>query len=113
MSSDLQCRFGIQAALIRRANEGGSYEVVSSLTKTGQWICSLGRDFSPSSFKREVPSPKDLEQDGGLEKLQDPQSGQNLTYVKHSAEFPGADFRVEWSIAPKGSYNRDEAKWIK
>lgn len=35
--------FGIQAALMRRALQGGSWQVQVSLARTGQWLRSLGR----------------------------------------------------------------------
>jgi hypothetical protein len=40
--------FGTQAALLRRAREGGSWHVQVSLARTGQWLRTLGRcsDFA-------------------------------------------------------------------
>lgn len=35
--------FGAQAALLRRAHQGGSWHVQVSLARTGQWLRSLGR----------------------------------------------------------------------
>ncbi len=47
--------FGGQAALMRRAQEGGSWQVRVSLARTGQWLRSLGRlqgfqDIAKPSF---------------------------------------------------------------
>jgi crotonobetainyl-CoA:carnitine CoA-transferase CaiB-like acyl-CoA transferase len=38
--------FGAQVALLRRAQEGGSWQVQVSLARTGLWLRSLGRDPS-------------------------------------------------------------------
>lgn len=46
--------FGAQAALLRRAREGGSWQVRVSLARTGQWLRALGR----CSGFADVPKPR-------------------------------------------------------
>ena len=43
---------GIQAALIRRAKEGGSYHVRVNLARCAMWFMSLGKFDKPASAPR-------------------------------------------------------------
>ncbi len=50
--------FGTLAALLRRAQEGGSYEVRVSLAQTGMWIQGMGRsDAVGAGFTGEILGP--------------------------------------------------------
>ena len=51
--------FGIQAALMRRARQGGSWHVQVSLARTGHWLRSLGR--VPDGCSAPEPAPEQLE----------------------------------------------------
>ena len=50
---------GAVLALLRRAEEGGSWHVEVSLARTGRWLRSLGR--LPSGLAQPEPAPADIE----------------------------------------------------
>src|SRR4029077_8986610 len=50
---------GVQAALIRRAKEGGSYHVRVNLARCAMWFMSLGKfdKNAPNAHRRAAPNP--------------------------------------------------------
>lgn len=73
--------FGIQAALVRRAIEGGSWHVQVSLAQTARWLRAMGR--IPDGFAVRDPGREDVR-----DLLQTTPSGFGaLTAVRHAAQF--------------------------
>jgi hypothetical protein len=62
--------FGAQAALLRQAEEGGSWAVQVSLAGVGRWLRSLGRlGGAALALPRPVPEPWSVEEDSGFGRL--------------------------------------------
>ena len=98
---------GINAALYRRATEGGSYEVEVSLAGVMKYLRSLGQYEGRSGFECRNYETQD---DVPVEMLETKESGCGLmTSVKHSARIEGVDVGYEHMPKPLGS---DEAKWL-
>ncbi|HEX5367875.1 MAG TPA: CoA transferase [Dehalococcoidia bacterium] len=91
--------FGIMTALKRRAQEGGSYLVRTSLAQTGRWIQSLGR--TPAS---ELPGALDLSFDGVPDLLtqRDTAFGR-LTFLGPIGQMPETPPHWERPSVPLGS----------
>jgi crotonobetainyl-CoA:carnitine CoA-transferase CaiB-like acyl-CoA transferase len=84
--------FGTLAALLRRAEEGGSWQVSVSLAGTGQWLRRLGR--VEGAFGLPVP---------GMEALDDlletgPSGFGELTALRHSGHLP--ETPPHWALPP-------------
>jgi len=76
---------GAMAALVRRANEGGSYHVEVSLTQTANWLYRFGlfeRDESVAPFDLSLAEPYMTESDSGFGKLH------HLTPILSMSETP-------------------------
>ena len=71
--------FGVMAALMRKATEGGSWHVRLSLAQTGHWLTSLGR--LENGF--DAPDPKQADIADLLGEMETPLG--RLTYVNHAA----------------------------
>lgn len=81
--------FGIQAALIRRSLEGGSWHVQVSLAQTAQWLREMGR--VPDGFSVPVPGHGEVQ-----DLIEETASGFGvLGAVRHAARFSG--LRAGWS----------------
>ncbi|KAA8646042.1 hypothetical protein EYZ11_008570 [Aspergillus tanneri] len=98
---------GIQAALYKKANEGGSWEVNVSLAGVMKYLRSLGQFDGKTGFQApgytsiaDVP-PEYLE-------TRDTVFGE-MTAVRHSAMIQGVE--VGWDIMPK-SLGSDEKRWL-
>lgn len=90
--------FGTLAALLRRAEEGGSWQVTVSLAGTGQWLRGLGR--LEGAFGVQVPK---LEELGDL--LETGPSGfGTLTALRHSGRL--AETPPHWALpaVPLGTH---------
>ena len=99
---------GINAALYKRATEGGSYEVEVSLAGVMKYLRSLGQYEGRSGFElcRNYETQDDVPED----MLETRESGFGLmTSVKHSARIEGVDVGFEHMPKPLGS---DEARWL-
>lgn len=84
--------FGTLAALLRRAEEGGSWKVTVSLAGTGQWLRGLGR--LENGFGVPMPTMEDL---GDL--LETGPSGfGRLTALRHSGRLP--ETPPFWALPP-------------
>lgn len=90
--------FGIEAALLRRASEGGAFKVETSLLSTATWLRSLGRKPS-SSFELQLETNVELKERDGMGQLRGFGGGE-LEFVQHAAKFDGAE--VGWRSAPEG-----------
>lgn len=98
---------GINAALYKRATEGGSYEVEVSLAGVMKYLRILGQyegrsGFECQDYERQDDVPKEM-----LE-TRDSVFGL-MTSVKHSARVGGMDVGWEHMPKPPGS---DVAKWL-
>ncbi|MEM7219143.1 MAG: CoA transferase [Pseudomonadota bacterium] len=91
--------FGIQAALLRQLEEGGSWHVEISLLGTANWLRSLGRD--PTGMRRPQPKIRDhlrscVATAGRLEALPHAASiGQSALLDFAPSRMPGDD-QPEW-----------------
>ncbi|KAH8929555.1 CoA-transferase family III [Atractiella rhizophila] len=109
---------GIQAALLRRAREGGGYDIRCSLLATSHWIRSLGRVDPPSKEQM-----NHLLKEGGpkMSELR-AADGRKLTFVNHAASFVEPQegnegkrtWSGEWTFARMGygDDGQDEAQWL-
>ena len=95
--------FGIQAALWRRATQGGSWQVQVSLAGVGQWLRSLGRVADGLAAQR--PDLEPLLYDspcgfgaGGLTQVA------TLRAVRHAAGFSATPARWSLPSMPPGSH---------
>jgi crotonobetainyl-CoA:carnitine CoA-transferase CaiB-like acyl-CoA transferase len=94
---------GVMAALIRRAEEGGSWRVRVSLARTGMWIRSLGR--VADGFSVIEPSQEDI-----ADLLETHASGfGQLTAVRHAAILRDTP-AMEGPAMPLGS---SAAEWLR
>jgi crotonobetainyl-CoA:carnitine CoA-transferase CaiB-like acyl-CoA transferase len=84
--------FGTLAALLRRAEEGGSWLVRVSLAGTAQWLRGLGR--IEGAFG--VPVPKMEELGDLLEEM--PSGFGRLTALRHSGQLP--ETPPHWALPP-------------
>ena len=87
--------FGAQAALLRRAQEGGSWHVQVSLARTGHWLRSLGRCTGFADVPR-------LSFDGVLETT-DSGFG-SLEAVRHAARFSHTPAHWSRPSVPPGTH---------
>jgi crotonobetainyl-CoA:carnitine CoA-transferase CaiB-like acyl-CoA transferase len=86
--------FAASAALLRQANEGGSWHVRVSLAQTGQWIRSLGR----------VPGGLDAHWPDRRPYLETSRSGfGELVALRHSAQLSRTPARWTRSSVPPGT----------
>ena len=98
---------GINAALYKRATEGGGYEVEVSLAGVMKYLRSLGQYDRDSGFQCENI---ERQEDVPAKMLETRESGFGLlTAVKHSARIEGME--VGWDYMPK-PLGSDEAKWL-
>jgi crotonobetainyl-CoA:carnitine CoA-transferase CaiB-like acyl-CoA transferase len=89
--------FATMAALIRRAQEGGSWHVRCSLAQTGHWFCHLGRIDGTA-----CPNPKF---DDVRDCLEESDSGfGRLTAVRHSAMMSETPTRWVRPTTPLGTH---------
>ena len=95
--------FGIMAALIRRATEGGSWRVVVSLAATGRWLRSLGR--IDGGFACHDPQFDDVR--AFLEET--PSDFGPLTAVRHAAQLEATP--AYWA-RPARRLGADKAEWV-
>jgi crotonobetainyl-CoA:carnitine CoA-transferase CaiB-like acyl-CoA transferase len=98
---------GINAALYKRATEGGSFEVTVSLAGTMKYLRSLGQYEGKTGFDCLMfQGPEDVD----AEKLEEVESGfGTLRAVKHSARVEGMGVGYEVAPKPLGS---DEPVWL-
>ena len=90
--------FGIIAALLRRAAEGGSFRVRVSLARTGLWLRSLGR--VANGFACPDPGFSDIS-----DRLEETDSGfGRLTVVRPAAEIPASPARHGRPAMPLGTH---------
>jgi len=87
--------FGIQAALWRRAQEGGSWQVTVSLAAVAQWLRSLGR--TPGDLA--VPLAE-----RGPWLHTEPSGWGQLTSVRHAAQLSATPARCLLPSMPPGSH---------
>jgi crotonobetainyl-CoA:carnitine CoA-transferase CaiB-like acyl-CoA transferase len=93
--------FGVTAALIRRAQEGGSWHVRLSLAQTGAWFRSLGRFDGIACHDPSFEDVRDC--------LEDNDSGfGRLTAVRHSATLSETPVRWSRPSVPLGTH---PAEW--
>ena len=90
--------FGAQAALLRQADEGGSWHVQVSLARVGSWLRSLGR-VGGMAVKRPSLAPYVEEVESGFGRLQ---------VLRHAAQFSVTPARFRRPSMPPGSH---EARW--
>jgi crotonobetainyl-CoA:carnitine CoA-transferase CaiB-like acyl-CoA transferase len=95
--------FGIMAALIRRATEGGSWRVVVSLAATGKWLRSLGR--IDRGFACHDPQFDDVKP--FLEET--PSDFGPLIAVRHAAQLEATP--AYWA-RPARKLGADRAEWL-
>ncbi|KAF3044588.1 hypothetical protein E8E11_008929 [Didymella keratinophila] len=97
---------GIMAALYKRANEGGSYEVKISLAGVMRYLRSLGQYEGKTGFDRkDFKRPEDVS-----EYLETRQTAfGELQAVRHAARIHGLDVGWEHMPKPLGS---DEPVWL-
>jgi crotonobetainyl-CoA:carnitine CoA-transferase CaiB-like acyl-CoA transferase len=94
---------GILAALIRRQQEGGSWEVRVSLARTAYWLRSLGP--VADGFSAADPGPAEI-----ADRLEDsPSAFGRLTAVKHAATLP--DTPAAWTL-PATPFGHDAPGWV-
>jgi crotonobetainyl-CoA:carnitine CoA-transferase CaiB-like acyl-CoA transferase len=87
--------FGIQAALLRQAREGGSWHVRVSLAGAGRWLRGLGRVEGAFGVQRPA---------FGAEHLETTDTGfGRLVAVRHAAQLAATPARYERLAAPPGS----------
>lgn len=90
--------FGVIAALMRRAEEGGSWHVKVSLARTGLWLRSLGR--VAGGFRCEDPAEPAI-----ADRLEEVASGFGpLTVVRPAAEFSAIGLPPLRPAMPLGSH---------
>jgi crotonobetainyl-CoA:carnitine CoA-transferase CaiB-like acyl-CoA transferase len=95
--------FGTLAALLRRAEEGGSWQVRVSLVGTGMWLRGLGR--LADGFNAPVPAMADI---GEL--LEETESGfGRLTAMRHSGLL--AETPPYWAL-PSVPLGTHRAEWL-
>lgn len=98
---------GVNAALYKRATEGGSYEVEVSLAGVMKYLRSLGQYEGRTGFG--CPDYETQDEVPG-EMLETRKSGFGvMTSVRHSARIEGLDVGCEYMPKPLGS---DEARWL-
>ncbi len=95
--------FGTLAALLRRAEEGGSWLVRVSLAGTGHWLRGLGR--LEDGFAASVPTMADL---GPLLETTDSGFGR-LTALRHSGQL--AETPPYWAL-PSVPLGTHKAEWV-
>jgi len=94
--------FGIIAALLRRADQGGGFRVRVSLARTGLWLRSLGR--VADGFACPDPTEANI-----AERLEQAGSGfGRLTVVRPAAESPASPPRHDRPAMPLGTH---AARW--
>ncbi len=94
--------FGIMAALLRRAAEGGSWRVRVSLARTGLWLRSLGR--VADGFACADPGIEDV-----ADRLDEVESGfGRLSVVRPAARMPASPLCHDRPAVPPGT---DPARW--
>ncbi len=90
--------FGIIAALLRRAEEGGGFLIRVSLARTGLWLRSLGR--VANGFACPDPTAADI-----ADRLEEVDSGfGRLTIVRPAAEIPASPPRHARPAVPLGTH---------
>jgi hypothetical protein len=98
--------FGIQAALWRRATQGGSWQVQVSLAGVGQWLRSLGRVADGLAAQR--PSIEPLLEDSvcgfGPGGPGDPRQPATLRALRHAARFSATPAHWDRPSMPPGSH---------
>jgi crotonobetainyl-CoA:carnitine CoA-transferase CaiB-like acyl-CoA transferase len=95
--------FGIIAALLRRADEGGLFRVRVSLARTGLWLRSLGR--VGEGFACPDPAFSDI-----ADRFEETDSGfGRLTVVRPAAEIPTSPPRHDRPAVPLGTH---PARWL-
>ncbi len=94
--------FGAMTALARRAQEGGTWHVRTSLAQTGRWLRELGRVTGGLACPEpDLPDVRD--------RLEDSASGfGRLTAVRHAAALAVTPTRWERPSAPLGTH---EPRW--
>ena len=95
--------FGAMIALMRRAEEGGSWRIRVSLAQTGRWLTSLGKVNNMDA--REI-SPEEIE---AFLQSEDSPYG-NISYTRPAAVLSRTASFWEPVPSPFGTY---EAKWQK
>lgn len=94
--------FGTLAALLRRAEEGGSWLVRVSLAGTGRWLRGLGR--LPDGFAAQAPGISDI-----ADLLEESESGfGRLTAMRHAGQLAETPPRWDLPSMPLGTH---EARW--
>jgi crotonobetainyl-CoA:carnitine CoA-transferase CaiB-like acyl-CoA transferase len=91
--------FGTMAALRRRAEQGGSWQVTVSLARTALWLRSLGRIANGFACRAPDPAPFLEETESGLGRL---------TAVRHAAVLAATPAQWQRPAMPLGSH---AAEW--
>jgi crotonobetainyl-CoA:carnitine CoA-transferase CaiB-like acyl-CoA transferase len=87
--------FGAQAALLRQAQEGGSWHVQVSLAGVGRWLRSLGRVAGGTQAQRPPLEPYLEEVDSGFGRLR---------VLRHAAQFSATPARWSRPAMPPGTH---------
>jgi len=87
--------FGIQVALARQAQQGGSWHVRLSLAGVGQWLRGLGRVADGPLAVMPPLAPWLLQQPSGFGKLET---------LRHALQFSATPFGFERPAMPPGSH---------
>ena len=95
--------FGIQAALWRRATQGGSWQVQVSLAGVGQWLRSLGRVADGLAAQRPDITPLLAHSACGFSAL-GPEAPATLRAIRHAAVFSATPAGWERPSMPPGSH---------
>ena len=95
--------FGIQAALWRRATQGGSWQVQVSLAGVGQWLRSLGRVADGLAAQRPGIAPLLAHSACGFSAL-GPEAPATLRAIRHAAVFSATPAGWERPSMPPGSH---------
>ena len=95
--------FGIQAALWRRATQGGSWQVQVSLAGVGQWLRSLGRVANGLAAQRPDIEPLLEHSRCGFSAL-GPEAPATLRALRHAAVFSATPAGWDLPSMPPGSH---------
>ncbi|KAM0790059.1 hypothetical protein ACM66B_005387 [Microbotryomycetes sp. NB124-2] len=102
--------FGVQTALLRRATEGGSFEVTTCLLAMANVLRSLDRTQNPQeAFKVKAETLEELRQRGQTIPFENGFGDKTVETIKHAARIQGLDLDVEFVAR---SYADSEPRWL-
>ncbi|KAK4051699.1 hypothetical protein OIO90_004649 [Microbotryomycetes sp. JL221] len=102
--------FGVQTALARRAEQGGSYKVTTSLLDVAYLLRSLGRvEPTQRAFNVEVETLQDLSKRAQTMQFEHGFDHKAIETVRHAAKVDGLDLNVPFVAT---SYHDAEAVWL-